>query len=77
MRFVQSKYPQLASVDLRYDSEVVLKMAPGAADGAKGNGEAQSQVAKGASAAAAAPAKHAAAKKPVHTAKRSAARKRR
>ena len=73
----EQQYPQLASVDLRYDSEVVLKMAPGAADGAKGNGEAQSQVAKGASAAAAAAAKHAAAKKPVHTAKRSAARKRR
>lgn len=72
----EQQYPLLASVDLRYDSEVVLKMAPGVGSGAN-SGAAQSQSPQAAKAVLAAPAKHAAAKKPEHTTKKPAARKKR
>jgi len=71
----QQQYPQLAAVDLRYENEVVLKMADqqpgasaqGAAPSAQGPGSA-----KPAAAAKAAPAKKAAAKKHVHSTRRHA-----
>lgn len=68
----EQQYPQLAAVDLRYDGEVVLKMAnaPAAKTGS-------TNPAKDARAAAAhhVPAKHAATKKHAHVVKRHAERK--
>lgn len=72
----EQQYPQLASVDLRYDSEVVLKMAPGASSGAAASAGKPDNV-QAAHAAPAAPAKHIAAKKAERTSKKPAARKRR
>ena len=70
----EQQYPQLAAVDLRYDGEVVLKMANAQA----ASGEKKSS-AKDAHAEAAHPAtaKHAAARKHAHVIRHHAERKRR
>lgn len=69
----EQQYPQLATVDLRYDSEVVLKMASGAA---ASNGNALTAApAAAAKAASPAPAKTVVAKKHAAAMKKHAGRK--
>ncbi|MFZ0661112.1 MAG: FtsQ-type POTRA domain-containing protein [Acidobacteriaceae bacterium] len=67
----EQQYPQLAAVDLRYDSEVVLKMAPAAA-GSGHPPSAGSAAAEAATPAKKASAKKATAKKHVHHTRRHA-----
>jgi cell division protein FtsQ len=79
----EQQYPQLAAVDLRYDSEVVLKMAGGgnAASASSSGNAAAEQTAPApvkhaaASAAVSAQPKHVAARKHAHAAKKQAGRK--
>jgi cell division protein FtsQ len=73
----EQQYPQLASVDLRYDSEVVLTMAPGAPADNKMPSPPPPTASHAAAPASAAPARKAAITKNSHIAKKHAGRKRR
>jgi cell division protein FtsQ len=81
----QQQYPQLAAVDLRFENEVVLKMAgdsgqrsaPSGQSGDQDSGSAQgSGSAKAATMAKAAPAKKSTAKRHVHSTRRHARKRR-